>query len=283
MTPGARWALAAYPPSFRERYGDELEALVDDVSPSWRHTAGLFRGAATAWLRPAFTGPDPTRRRMQASLTTVWAAWCAGFMLAPAIDKALLDPPGAHVDATVRRLLDVSSALLVAGWALALAGATLVAARALVPALRAHRSSVLRPLVPALVLAVVEAVGLVVLAVATRTSDAKPSTTSVVIGTAWLVGLLALLVSSGLGPGVTIRQLHPDATVLRVPTMLAAALSVCLAALTATAGAAVVVAGDATLIGAFAPVAAVDAIGVVASVTAVVSSARGVLALRAPA
>jgi len=283
MTPAARWALAAYPPSFRERYGEELEALVDDVTPSWRHTAGLVRGAAAAWLRPAFTGPDPTQRRMQASLTTVWAAWCAGFMLAPAIDKALLDPPGAHVDATVRRLLDVTTALWVAGWAIALTGAALVVARALVPALRARRWSVLRPLLPALVLLVVEAVGLVVLALATRSHDSRPSTTAVVVGTAWIVGLLALLVSSGLGPGATIRQLRPDATALRLPTVLAAALSLCLAALTATASAAVVVARDATLAGALAPVAAVVIVGVVASVTATVSSARGVLALRARA
>jgi hypothetical protein len=281
MTPAARWALQAYPPSFRDRYGDELEALTDDVTPSWRHTADLYVGAGRAWLRPAFTGPDSTRRRLQASVTTVWVAWCAGFLLAPAIDKALLDPPGPGVDATVRRLLDVSAVVLVAGWVVALAGAALIVWRTLVPALRARRWSVLRPLVPAVVLGIVVAVGLVALALASRSGGSHPSPAIVALGMAWLVGLLAFLASSGFGPGVTIRRLHPDGAVLRVPTLLAAALALCLAGMTATCAAAVLVAGDASLIGTFAPVAAVVAVGVVASSTALVSSARGVLALRA--
>lgn len=283
MTPSSRWALRAYPPSFRERYGDELEALIDDVTPSWRHTAGLYVGAGQAWLRPAFTGPDSTRRRLQASVSTVWVAWCAGFLLAPAIDKALLDPPGPGVDATVRRLLDVSAGAFVAGWVVVLAGTALIVGRSLVPALRARQWSVLRPLAPAVVLGFVEAAGLVALALAAPSGGTVRSPATLAVGTAWLVGLLAFLVSSGFGPGLTIRRLHPDAPVLRVPTLLAAVLSLCLAAMTASCAAAVLVAGRATLVGLFAPVAAVVAVGVVASSTALVSSARGVLALRARA
>lgn len=283
MTPAARWALQAYPPSFRDRYGDELTALVDDVTPSWRHTADLYAGAGRAWLRPAFTGPDATRRRLQASVSTVWVAWCAGFLLAPAIDKALMDPPSPGVDATVHRLLDVSTAVFVVGWTCALAGVALLVWRALVPAWRARQYSALRPLLPAVVLGVVEAVGLVALAVSARTQSSHPTPAMIALGSAWLVGLLAFLVSGGFGPGVTIRRLHPDGAVLRLPTLLAGVLALCLAAMTATSTAAVVIAGDATLVGLFAPVAAVVAVGVVASSTALVSSARGVLALRARA
>jgi hypothetical protein len=82
VTPAVRWALRAYPPSFRDRYGDELAALVDDLAPSWRHTADLYAGAARAWLRPRFTGPEPERRRLQASVTTVWVA-CAPASCSP--------------------------------------------------------------------------------------------------------------------------------------------------------------------------------------------------------
>jgi hypothetical protein len=280
MTPVARWALAAYPPSFRDRYGAELEALVEDVPPSWRHTTGLYAGAARAWARPAFTGPDSVRGRMQASVSTVWVAWCAGFLLVPAMDKALLDPPGPHADATVRRLLDAAAGVLVVGWLVVLIVGALLVSRSLLPALRERRWSVLRPLVPAVVLTAVETAGLVALVAASRSDAPHPSPATVVLALAWVVGLLALLASGGFGAGATIRLLHPSATALRLPTLLSAALAVCLAALTVTGAAAVLLARDAALVGSAVPVVAIVAVAAVASSTAVVSSARGVLALR---
>ena len=283
MTRVARWALRAYPPSFRERYGDELAALTEDLALSRRHTADLWLGAARAWLRPAFTGPDSSRRRLQASVATVWVAWCAAVLLVPAIDKALLDPPGRGADAIVRRLLDVSAVALAVGSAVALAAAALITCRALVPALRAGQWRVVRPLAPALLLGGAETVGLFALAWAVRSDDHGPSPVAVALGSAWLAGLLAFLVSSGVGPALALRRLDPSGAVLRTPVVLAAALSLCLAAMTATCAAAVLRAGDARLIGTAAPVAAVVAVGVIASSTALVSSARGVLALRAKA
>jgi hypothetical protein len=283
MTPVARWALRAYPPSFRDRYGDELAAMAEDLAPSWRHTGNLYLGAARAWLRPAFTGPDSSRCRLQASVTTVWVAWCAGFLLAPTINKALLDPPGPEVDATVRRLVDLSAVILAVGWVVALAAMVAIGSQALGPALRARHWAVLRPLAPALVLGAIEAAGLLTLAWAASSDVSRPSPATIALATVWVVGLLAFLVSTGFGPAVAIRRLHPDGVVLRVPTLLAAVLSLCLAAMTATCAAAVLIAGDASLIGTFAPVAAAVAVGVVASSTALVSSARGVLALRGQA
>src|SRR5690242_7077585 len=109
-------AIKAYPPSFRDRYGDELRALVDDLPSSSRATADLVRGAARAWLRPSLTGPDARRRRLQATLATTWVAWCAGFLAAPAINRALLDPPTHGTTAFVRDMLDVAQALFFSGW-----------------------------------------------------------------------------------------------------------------------------------------------------------------------
>ncbi|MBN9620136.1 MAG: hypothetical protein J0H43_10470, partial [Actinobacteria bacterium] len=76
-------ALRAYPPSFRERYGPELTALVEDLPTTPRNTVDLLVGAARAWLRPRF-GADGRRGRLQATLATTWLAWCAGFLAAPA-------------------------------------------------------------------------------------------------------------------------------------------------------------------------------------------------------
>jgi hypothetical protein len=105
----------------------------------------------------------------------------------------------------------------------------------------------------------------------------------IVLGTAWVVGLLAFLVGGGVGPGVTIRRLRPETAALRLPALLSGALALCLTALTATSTAAVMVAGDASLVGSFAPVALAVAVAAVASSAALVSSARGVLALHSRA
>jgi hypothetical protein len=96
---------------------------VEDTGTSTRTTVDLAMGAAKAWLRPSFTGPDAGRRRLQASLATTWTAWCAGFLVAPAVNRALLDPPAPGVTGGVRALLGTAFVLFFVGWALALAGA----------------------------------------------------------------------------------------------------------------------------------------------------------------
>src|SRR3954468_23767908 len=196
MKSADRWGLRCYPPSFRDRYGEELTALVEDVGPSRRRTAGLVLGAARAWVSPAFAGPDSTRGRLQASVATVWMAWCAGFLLTPAAFKALMDPPGPSTGDAVRRLLDVSAAFFGLGWVIALVGAALLAVPTLTPALRARQWSVLRPLLPAVLLGVLEAVGLVAIVLLAP----GPTLVMAVAGCAWLAGLVALLVCAGAGP-----------------------------------------------------------------------------------
>jgi hypothetical protein len=89
----ARIAMRLYPPSFRVRYGEELAALVEDMPASRHATVDLFVGAGRAWTRPSFAGDGALRLRLQASAATTWVAWCAGFLVVPAMTKALLDPP----------------------------------------------------------------------------------------------------------------------------------------------------------------------------------------------
>ncbi|MCA2226263.1 hypothetical protein [Nonomuraea aurantiaca] len=73
----ARVVMACHPPWFRERYGEELAALVEETGGGPRVLLDLAAGAVRAWLRPALSG-DPAarvRRRMQATLATTWIAW----------------------------------------------------------------------------------------------------------------------------------------------------------------------------------------------------------------
>ena len=45
-----RLLLGLYPPSFRERYGDELQALVEDTSSSQQISRDLALGALRGWV-----------------------------------------------------------------------------------------------------------------------------------------------------------------------------------------------------------------------------------------
>ena len=75
--PGLSSLVAAYPPAWRARYGDELAALAEDLRGSGRRPAALaadlLRGAAVAWLRPKRGAPMSERSR--AALYPVLWSW----------------------------------------------------------------------------------------------------------------------------------------------------------------------------------------------------------------
>jgi hypothetical protein len=72
----ARAALALYPPSWRERYAAEVEALIEDSGGSIGAAASLAARAIPVWLDPPRQLHDHDGR-MRASLATVLAAWSA--------------------------------------------------------------------------------------------------------------------------------------------------------------------------------------------------------------
>jgi hypothetical protein len=47
-----RWLLRLYPARWRQRYGDEFLALIDNQPLSWDVVLDIVRGAFDAWLRP---------------------------------------------------------------------------------------------------------------------------------------------------------------------------------------------------------------------------------------
>jgi hypothetical protein len=71
--------LLAYPPDWRDRYGDELELLARDLRENGRNpvpmTFDLLRGAAAAW-RLTRRGFAMSERARQALITVLWS-WVA--------------------------------------------------------------------------------------------------------------------------------------------------------------------------------------------------------------
>ena len=75
MTPGR--FVAFYPRAWRERYGDELEDVLERDPPGARARIDLVRGAVDAHLHPAARSPLPVIAAVTASaLATAHAiAW----------------------------------------------------------------------------------------------------------------------------------------------------------------------------------------------------------------
>jgi hypothetical protein len=271
----SKLALRAYPPSFRARYGDELATLADDLPASARNTADLFFGAVRTWLRPSFRTTD---QRLQATVATTWVAWCAGFLVAPAIDRALLDPPSPGASsAGVRTLLTIGDTCLFAGWAVVLLGAIPVVFRAVTPAIRARAWTPLRPLLPVVALGAFEAVGLLLLGL---TGGAPSSGLRDAAAVVWLIGFAVFVISLGFGPALALTRLEPEAQVLRIPTWLTPVVAVTLTTMTGCALAASVLAADPSLVASVVPVVIALAVSCGASLTAMISSSRGMIALR---
>lgn len=270
-----RFALKAYPPSFRARYGDELEAVLTQLPASRATAADLLLGAGRAWLHPRFTGAAARQRRQRASISTTWVAWCAGFMVAPALNKALLDTSGRAVDPAVRALVDIGAAAFAAGWLCLVVGAAVLLARVYLPALRSHRRRLLTPLAPALILGALLLAGLASL-VGAGLTGARPPGTALSWFVLWLVGLAAFLCCLGIGPAVSLTRL-PECSgdELRLPGLAAVVASVCLAVMTGCGIAAVVVSGHATLMRSQNLVIAVLIVAAGASLVALTSSFRG--------
>lgn len=276
----SRLALRAYPPTFRERYGAELATLVDDVEAErgsrLRDVVDLVDGAVRAWLRPALpTAPsEARRRRLQASVATTWVAWCAGFMVAPTVNRAVLDPPLPGVSMVARRLLEVAQVTMFVGWGLALLAGAPLGLRVVALAARGRDRAVLGRVAPAVALLAVETAGFGALWLLRRGHPAvwpRPSAVFVVVGVVWLAGFCALVAAGGIGLAAALAAARPPAEWLRVPALLALPVAAALAGTAMASAGAVLLTGGAT--GYFGAVPTLTAL--VASVVGVTSAARG--------
>jgi MFS family permease len=267
-----RLALRAYPPSFRERYGAELETLVADTGTGPRTVANLLAGALLAWVRPVLPvePSERRRRRLQASVATTWVVWCAGFLVAPSANRALLDPPVPGAGAVVQALLQVAQWSMIAGWILVLIAGIPLGLRVVVSAFRSRDRKTLRPLWMPVILLLIEAAGMGLL-VALRGDEAwQPSASFLVVFLLWTVGFAALVVTGGLGPAIALTRHRPDTASLRWPGLLALGVAV---ALTITTGASVGAVAATAVWGPFTVAVLVVASG--ASVAALTTSLRG--------
>jgi hypothetical protein len=187
--------VALYPPAWRERYGEEFAALLEDTGVHFREVLDVLPAAASAWIRPAAHLHDRAAR-MRASVTTTLFAWVA--LTAGAVVFGQLHDAPAGRPRTVYVACAVASMSVVVLGGMPLAGAVVRASR------RRART------VAALGVPVVASAGfLAVAAAVTRLVPHSPRP-GAGIGTAWFVALSAVggtaALSAAAGPVAALRR-----------------------------------------------------------------------------
>ena len=235
MTTARAMALTAYPPWFRERYGDELAALADDHGRSGQATADLAVSAVRDWVRPAFAGSPVEARRLRllASISTVWVCWCVVAVGTMATLRLLEDPAAPGLDVRTPGWVLAGH---VATAAIAIA-AILITAAGAAPGMRAMRSShaARRLMIGPLTVLLLVAVGFVPIAlVAIRTPavhDTKQFPPPFALGL--MVWTLLVAVTSiwwTIAVPRALRASRPTADTLRVPGVVAVVVAALLLA-----------------------------------------------------
>jgi hypothetical protein len=219
---------------------------------------------------------------MQASVSTTWFAWCIGFLIAPTMAKALLDPPAQGTPTAAVMLVHIGTGAFVLGWLAAGAGVVCVLARGVVVAAKSHPRAVLGPLLVPLILGFLVVAALVVLALATQLAHSAPGIAGLAL-IACTVLAAAFLVALGAGPAAGLRRARLTTRALRPATVLAPIVAAALMIATGSGLVAAFVADNGALLGSVVPMILALIGSGLAALVATVSSLRGVRALRSAA
>jgi hypothetical protein len=220
-TAAARRLLDLYPLAWRRRYGEEMEALVEDDPPSLRGLATLLTGALRAHARPGTWRTGVTAgERMRLS---VWAMFCCwiGLSVAGAAFAKETEEAAFATAASQHGALGLARALVIAGAALGAGAIAFGGLPLLWQALRQARS---RPrqrailaglLLPVAGLALFAAVTAVLLAVTPAQLEGTSTGLRLALVVPWWAAGSAFALSCVLAPRIVLTRLEAAPRSLR--------------------------------------------------------------------
>ncbi len=222
--------LALYPEAWRERYGEEMRALLEDDPPTARGLASLLAGAAREHVRPqrCWRVEVAPATAMRLSVGALFACWMIVSVAGSAFAKLT-----EHMDATehVHPLLGVARAMIVWGATIGAAAVALGGLPLVWQALRQTGRRRDRRL--ALALASPALAGCLLFALAAVLATAAPSRhggfpASFVLGllVPLALGACACAVVGALAPKAVMRRAQPPLAMLRLAAWAGQALTV---------------------------------------------------------
>lgn len=287
-----RVVLATYPPSFKDRYGIEQRALLEDLGTKGT-TANLLAGSLRAWLSPSFgeRGPQWRRRRLLATASTIWVMWVAAFFGTMTWIRSVGDPPVPAMQTTWGwNVSQVATYAYIVG-VITTALLVFTVFGSVVASVRRNRTwRELRPLIPFVVMLVVVAAGAIVISRIRWSSLILTSpeyanypqsfpTWFAVLVLAWVALMIPLIITAVTGPIRVLRKVGVRPELLRISVVLGVIPVLCLVVTASTTTAFVI--GERLTHESALLWQALAALGlVVAAVIAVVSYARSIPAMR---
>jgi hypothetical protein len=240
----SRLLLSLYPAGWRARYGEELEALIVEASGgrvTWRVRFDVARAAGRERLRSAgLAGDGPPRARMRAGSLLVLYAW-ALFVVAGIGTQKVSEHWQASTPVAGRSLPSTAFDVLIVGAAIGSALVVIGIAAALPSAVRFLRGGgwrcVRRPVLLAGALTFAAALAAVPIVVwAHRLSAAQRNGLDAAYGVGaglWALLLVACLVAWTAAAVAVARRIDLPSAVMRLETLLATAVTLSMAAMTA--------------------------------------------------
>lgn len=221
--------VALYPEAWRERYGEELGALVADDPPGPLGLLSLVRGALAAHVRPSRSvARRPAADRIRVSIGGVFACWIAVSVAGASFQKDTEEPAFAAL-AAHHHLLGACRDLILAGAALGCASLAVGGLPLLVAAIRQAARTRDRSLagwlaLPVLGLGGFAAVTALVALIAPADVQGSPTGPRLALLVPWAGSGLAFAAACALAPRGALRRMSASPSLLRNAARLAPAL-----------------------------------------------------------
>jgi hypothetical protein len=233
-----RLLVGLYPQAWRQRYREEVLALMEDDPPGVRGLASLLLGASDAHLRPrsSWSTRASPPERIRLSIGGMFCCWIALAVVGAGFQKET-EEPAFFAAARVHPVLAVAHAAIVAGAAL---GALTIAVGGLPllwQALGQARKSRDRRLIGLLILPLVAIgsfAGLTWLLLAVAPASGAHARTGALLGliAPWWVGGLACAISCAVAPRLVLRRVPVAMRSLRRAALAGLLLVVAMALIT---------------------------------------------------